>query len=134
MEETEKNQNRDKIIDQHFWFTVTAMSLNGYLISNCDKVVYSLFTIIWISFLNLYICFLIIQRSAYHAGKIRTPENIKKKPQFERNFIDKIKETGINIKTSIKHIPFIVGEFSGSLLFLLLVITSYIGFITICYF
>ncbi|MEX0995827.1 MAG: hypothetical protein WDZ45_02115 [Flavobacteriaceae bacterium] len=134
IDDKEKYESRNKIIDQHFWFTATALGLNGYLISGSEKIDYSLFTVIWISFLNLYICFLIIQRSAYHAGKIKTPKKIKKKSQSERDFIDKFKETQVNIITSIKHIPFITAEFSGTLLYLLLVITGYIGFLSICFF
>ncbi|MFC2152193.1 hypothetical protein ACFLSE_06655 [Bacteroidota bacterium] len=131
---TNNNESRSKIVDQHFWFTATAMGLNGFLISNCDKIDYSLLTVLWILFINLYICFLIIHRSAYHAGKIKLPKKLKEIPQSERGFKEKFNETRIHLIICLKHIPFVIGELSGSLLYLLLVITSFVAFLSICIF
>lgn len=122
------------IVDQHFWFTATMLGINGWLISSGDKIAFSTFTLIWITFLNGYAMFLIIHRAAYHADKVAYPEKLTNKPQSERNFRDKLSETLINIKITIKHIPFMIAEFSGSLFYTLLVLTSYIAFLSICKF
>lgn len=134
--EIEKNklELRNRIVDQQFWFTATIMTVNGFLISNYDKITYSYFTLIWISFINFYALFLLIHRSASHAYKITLPAQLSKKPQSERGFADKFKETLFHFKVAFNHIPFIIGEFSGTLFYILLVLTSYFAFTSICRF
>lgn len=122
------------IIDQQFWFTATIMGVNGFLISYSSNIVYTKFTLIWITFMNLYTLFLIIHRAASHADKIKIPTKILQKPQGERTPFDKAIETIYHFKACIKHIPFMIAEFSGSLFYSLLVITSYIAFVSICKF
>lgn len=134
MSEESHEENRKTIITQHFWFTATTMGVNGFLISNYEKITYSHFTLFWITFINLYAMFLIIHRAAYHAGKNKLPAKLTKKPQSQRGFVDKLKETIFHFKIAAQHIPFIIGEFSGTLFYILLVITSYIAFISICKF
>ena len=125
-------EHREQIIvDQHFWFTATMLGINGWLTSSSDKIVFSAFTLVWITFLNIYAIFLIIHRAAYHADKVIYPENLSNKPQSEKNVRDKLSETFINVKITLNHIPFVIAEFSGSLFYVLLVLTSYIAFISI---
>ena len=122
------------IVQQHFWFTVTMLTVNGFLISTHNNEPYSLYTLVWVSFLNLYAIFLIISRAASHADKIHFPEKITKIPQSERTYKEKAMETIITIKATLRHIPFMIFEFGNSLFYTLLVLGSYIIFITNCKF
>lgn len=121
------------IVQQHFWFTVTMLTVNGFLISNY-KEPYSLYTLIWVTVLNLNAIFLIISRAASHADKIHFPEKITRIPQSERTYKEKARETIITIKATLRHIPFMILEFGNSLFYTLLVLGSYIIFITNCKF
>lgn len=121
------------IVQQHFWFTVTMLTVNGFLISNY-KEPYSLYTLIWVTVLNLNAIFLIISRAASHADKIHFPEKITRIPQSERTYKEKARETIITIKATLRHIPFMIFEFGNSLFYTLLVLGSYIIFITNCKF
>lgn len=132
--EKNKLELRNRIIDQQFWFTATTMGVNGFLISNYDKIIYSHFSLWWISFINFYAIFLIIHRAASHAFKTTLPQKLSRKPQSEKGFFDKFKETLFYFKVAFEHIPFIIGEFSGSLFYILLVLTSYGAFVSICKF
>ena len=122
------------IVQQHFWFTITMLGINGFLISNYNNEPYSLYTLIWISILNLYAIYLIISRAASHADKIHFPEKITKIPQSERTYKEKAMETIIRIKATFRHIPFMIFELSSSLFYTLLVLTSFIAFIAECKF
>lgn len=132
--ELNKLEVRNRIIDQQFWFTATTMSVNGFLVSMCDKVNFSTFTFWWITFINFYAIYLLIQRGASHAYKTGLPPKLTIKPPSERGFLDKLKETVFYFKISFNHIPYIIGEFSGTLFYILLVLSSYAAFASICNF
>jgi len=134
MSEENKTDQRNRIIDQQFWFTATTLGINGFLISNYDKITYNHFTLGWIIFLDFYAIYLLVQRSASHAYKAKLPDNLTIKPQAERNFFDKLKETIFYFKVSFKHIPYIICEFSGTLFYILLVLSSLVATLSICKF
>ena len=122
------------IVQQQFWFSATMLGVNGFLISSKSIEPYSIYTLISVSFLNLFALFLITTRAASHADKIHYPERITKIPKPQHTYKHNAIETYIRIKASIKHIPFMILEFSGALFYTLLVLISYIAFLTNCKF
>jgi len=119
--------DKDKIVDEHFWFTATTLAVNGYLLSSDIISKYNLSAKIISSFISLYAIFLIIHRSAAHADKIHMPESLKNIPESEKTFIHKGKETWIHFKLIPEHILFVIFEFSGTLFYLILVLFSCIA-------
>ena len=118
---------KDRIADEHFWFTATTLGLNGFLISQAAQWRLGTFAALWVGFLNLYGLYLVVHRAASHAGKLMAPPELQGRSQRERTYRDKLIETKYNLGTVCKHVPFVLFECSGALFFILLIITSYFG-------
>lgn len=116
---------KERIPDEHFWFTATTLGLNGFLISQADQWQLGVPATLWIGFLNLYALYLVVHRAASFAGKLTAPAELAERAQRDRTYRDKLIETGYNLRTVVRHIPFVVSECSGTLFFILLIITSY---------
>jgi hypothetical protein len=116
--------DKEKIVDEHFWFTATTLAVNGYLIATNTPPQYNALTKITSTLISLYAIFLIIHRSAALADKIQMPESIRRIPERDKSFIHKGKETWVHIKLVPKHLVFVIFEFSGAFFYLLLVLVS----------
>jgi hypothetical protein len=83
------NKMRDEkktIVDEHFWFTLTTMGVNGFLISINPNTINPTLVKIASLIISLYAAFLIIHRSAAHAGKLEEFKNkwLPKKAEKEK--------------------------------------------------
>jgi len=75
----------------------------------------------------LYAVYLIIERSASAANKVKLPKDLKEKESDKKTAADKARETWYRFKIVPKHFPFVACEFSGAFFYLLLVVASCIG-------
>lgn len=129
-EEDRVLSRKHRIVDEHFWFTATALGFNAFLISLASKDsavdapdVLALCSII----VSLYASYLIIHRSAAYADKLQIPKRLEGVEEKEKSFLDKGQETVYHLWTCARHVPWVVFEFSGSLFYLLLVVLSSLG-------
>lgn len=125
------SEHRASIQDQHFWITATTIAINAFLMSQVDQLGLSVAGILWIGLLNLYAVFLILHRSAYHAGKLMLPDSCLNVPQQERGFRHKWAETRLNLPIVARQLFFAIGECSGTLFYLLLVGSSYMAVVVL---
>jgi hypothetical protein len=123
------DEGKFKIVDEHFWFTATTLGFNAFIISSNSVHDYHWQIRIISTFISLFALFLIIHRSAAHANKIEGvyPQDIASLPQKDRTWRHKLSETLCHFKVVVKHIPFVICEFSGSLFYCLLVTISCVG-------
>ena len=117
----------NNILQEHFWFTATTLAVNGFLMSaniGCKNwyVVRIISTLI-----SAYAVYLIVERSASAANKIKLPKDLEDKKSDKKTASDKARETWHRFKIVPKHFLFVVCEFSGAFFYLLLVVASCIG-------
>ena len=119
-----KNNN---ILQEHFWFTATTLAANGFLMSaNIECQNWYVLKVIS-TLISLYAVYLIVERSASAANKVKLPKDLEKKEPEQKTAKDKARETLYRFKIVPKHFLFVVCEFSGSFFYLLLVVASCIG-------
>jgi len=116
---------KERIPDEHFWFSAITLSLNAFLISHAQQWRIDVFPALWVGFLNLYALYLVVHRAASHAGKLVTPTALLDRPQRDRTYQDKWTETKCNLHTVLSHVPFVICEGSGALFYILCIVTSY---------
>lgn len=119
--------DKDKIVDEHFWFTATTLAVNAFLISTNTIQRYAISLKAISTVISLFAIFLIVHRSAAHADKIRMPRGLKRIPERSKTSIHKAKETWVFLKLFPKHLLFVICEFSGALFYLILVLGSCIA-------
>lgn len=118
----------NNILKEHFWFTATTLAVNGFLMSATIQAKYSFAARVAVSTLiSVYAAYLIVQRSAAAAGKIKSPEDLEKIPADQKTFLHKARETWHSLKIVPSHLLFVVCELSGSFFYLLLVLASCVG-------
>jgi hypothetical protein len=121
------------ILNEHFWFTATTLAVNAFLISATIQGKYSFAARVAVSTLiSVYAAYLIVQRSAGAAGKIRFPEDLMKIPADQKTFRHKSRETWHTLRIVPSHLLFVVCELSGSFFYLLLVLASCVAVWLIC--
>ena len=112
----------DRIVDEHFWFTATTVTVNALVASAISKPgAPSLTFKVLSTVISAFAMYLILQRSAAHAGKIKVPQELLILSESDKTFRHKIRETWASMKIVPSHLLFVVGEFSGALFYLVLV-------------
>ncbi len=122
------DNNHTNIRDEQFWFTATAVGLNGFILSSNIESMPKCFILAASTLVTLYSVFLILHRSAKHADKIVYKTGMK---GFEKDksWKDKMSETIAHLEAVWRHIPYVVFEFSGSFFFILIVLLSWVAVI-----
>jgi len=120
----DKENKKNNILQEHFWFTATTLAVNGFLMSDTiwNKHPCTARTVSII--ISLYAAYLIIQRSLAAAGKIKFPKKLKDIKPDKKTFLHKACETWYILTKVPGHLPFVVCELSGSFFYLLLVLAS----------
>lgn len=118
---------KEFIPNEHFWFTATTLGIDAFLIAELSDPSLPIYVLLWVGLINLYAAYLVVHRSAAHAGKLKLPRRVAEKAQSERTFSDKLTETLLNVRVCLRHLPFILGELSGSLFYLILIVSAYCG-------
>jgi hypothetical protein len=85
------------------------------------------FGLLWIGFLNLFAILLILDRSAVYAGRTIRQQRPPVKPAIEQGMQEQAKGLIFKLERCVKHLPFVILEFSGALFYILLIVTSFIG-------
>lgn len=116
-----------KTLDEHFWFTATTVGVNAFLMSSAIQPKYGAIVIGLSTVVSVYAIFLIVHRSAIHAGKVKLPQDLKELPESEKTATHKARETWHHMRIVPRHLVFVVCEMSGALFYLILVMTSCIG-------
>lgn len=123
------DDHRRTIIDEHFWFTLTTLTVNGFLI-NSPHVTTFLARFVS-TMVSAYAGFLVVHRSAEHSGKLETLgrccPRLWKRDEKDKWFWDKLLETIFNLGYCAWHVLFVFCEFSGALFYLVLIVLSCIG-------
>jgi hypothetical protein len=115
----------NNILQEHFWFTATTLAVNGFLMSaNIECQNWYVLKVIS-TLISLYAVYLIVERSASAANKVKLPEDLKE--PVEKMATDKARETWYRLKIVPKHFLFVACELSGAFFYLLLVVASCIG-------
>jgi hypothetical protein len=120
------DDNHNNIRDEQFWFTATAIGLNGFILSSNIESISKCFILAASTCVTLYAVFLIILRSAKHADKIVYKSGMKASEK-DKGWKDKMNETIAHLKAVWHHIPYVVFEFSGSFFFVMIVLLSWIA-------
>ena len=122
----DKEDRKNDILQEHFWFTATTLAVNGFLMSgtvDCKQ----LYARVISTLISFYAGYLIIERSASAAGKFNLSEDLKTIPSDQKTAKHKARETWCRLKIVPKHFLFVVCELSGAFFYLLLVAASCIG-------
>jgi hypothetical protein len=120
------DNNHNNIRDEQFWFTATAIGLNGFILSSNIESISKCFILAASTCVTFYAIFLIVLRSAKHADKIVYAPGMKGSEK-EKNWKDKKNETIAHLKAASHHIPYVIFEFSGSFFFVLIVVLSWVA-------
>jgi hypothetical protein len=116
------------VLKEHFWFTATTLALNAFLLSDTIRGKYSFAARAAVSTLfSLYAAYLIVNRSAAAAGKIKFPRDLEEIPADQKTFKHKFRETWHTLKIVPRHLLFVVCELSGAFFYLLLLLVSCVG-------
>jgi len=116
----------NNILQEHFWFTATAVGINAFLMSSDAKLCHWAVAPIVSSVLSAYAAFLIVHRSAAHAGKIDYSADLPPEHK-DRTWRHKLVETRCNIKAFVPHVWWIMCELSGAFFYFLLILLSCAG-------
>ena len=114
----------DNVLQEQLWFTATTLAVNGLLMSDTVRHGHLVAARVVSTLISLYAAYLILQRSAGTAGKIKLPEDLERVDPGQRNWRHKARETWCRFKVIPAHFLFVVFEFSGSFFYLLLVLGS----------
>jgi hypothetical protein len=117
--------NSDNILQEHFWFTATALGANAFLMVSDVKLCHWLILPGVSTIISVYAVYLIVERSASAAKKIQYPNNLPE-PE-DRTWKHKLIETKCRLKRFVPHIGWIACELSGAFFYFLLVVTSCAG-------
>lgn len=115
------------ILQEHLWFTATTLAVNGFLMSEAIQNKHSCAARAVSTVVSAYAAYLIVQRSAAAADKIKLPEDLKNIKPDQSTFRHKVRETWYNVKIVPSHFLFVVCELSGAFFYLLLVLASCSG-------
>jgi hypothetical protein len=121
-----RDNDSNIILGEQFWFTAAAFGFNAFLLS--QELLWVPLPVIGVAstFVTLYAGFLIVLRSARHADQIDYGNESGKEEKY-KGFQQKWRETRIHFKAIWKHLPYVIGEFSGSLFCLFIILLSYVG-------
>jgi hypothetical protein len=119
----------DQIVSEHFWFTATTLGLNAFLISADPSPSTAWWARACSTAVSAYAVFLIVHRSAAHAGKLADlyPEDLRALSESQKEFWHKGRETWAHLKIFPRHLLFVVFEFNGALFYVSLVVLSCLG-------
>jgi len=118
---------KNRIIDEHFWFTAITVAFNSFILEKfSDKLDSPLITTSAI-IINSYAIFLILHRAAADSDRLKYPKWIEKMEENRKKFYHKGLESVINIWISIKMIPVVIFELSGAFFYILLILISFLG-------
>jgi len=116
------------ITEEQFWFTATTVGVNAFLLSCtlpiCEWLIATVSVV-----MTTYCIYLILYRSAAHAGKLVKPKISENVDEKDKTWRHKAAETSMYLRTVFRHIPFVVCEASGSLFFVMLAGASCVGVI-----
>lgn len=113
------DDNKKIIVDESFWFTATTLGINGFLVNSSNFHLSSI-GLLLIGLVNVFSIYLLVHRSASYHNKLKGIGTNTVSDKFK-------KETLPNLWISIKHVPMIFAEFSGSLFYILLIVVSFLG-------
>jgi hypothetical protein len=122
-----KPDGKNRIVDEHFWFTAITLTFNAFAVDKFKDEINSNLIFIASSIISFYAIFLILERAATYSGRIKYPKWLEKIEENKKMFYHKGFETLLNIWISIKMIPMVIFEFSGAFFYILLVVFSYLG-------
>lgn len=114
----------DNVLREQLWFTATTLGVNALLMSDAAQDGHLVAARIASTVISLYAAYLIIQRSAGAAGKIKLPKDLEQVGADQRNWRHKARETWCRFRVIPAHFLWVVFEFSGSFFYLLLVLGS----------
>jgi hypothetical protein len=116
-------EQKKTIVDEQFWFTATILGVNGFLISVESKKNNTI-EIFAFSFLSFFAMYLVQNRSAKYARKFDlSPQKRIEESEISHRF----RITKYEVIESLKHLPYIIFEFSGTLFYLSLILFSYLA-------
>lgn len=122
-----KEENRgpvaNNVLQEQLWFTATTLGVNAFLMSGTVPPKHPCMARLVSTVISLYAAYLILERSAGAAGKIKLPEG----EAAQKTYRDKWLETHDRLKVIPQHFLFVVGELSGSFFYFLLVFFSWVA-------
>ena len=109
--------------DEQFWFTLTALTVNGFAISSLS--LHPRLVRLNVTIVSLYAIFLIVHRSAdYIQGIIVYPEAEGTTEEKERSWRYKWQQTKVHLGVFFPHLWWVICEFSGSFFYITLLLLS----------
>jgi hypothetical protein len=93
------NNGKNKIVEEHFWFTAITVGFNAFVIEKMSTDAKGVFYAV--TLVNFYAIFLILHRAAAHAGKIKYPKSIAQMDETEKRFYHKGIETLCHFRAAI---------------------------------
>lgn len=114
----------DRIVEEHFWFTATTLAVNAFLVTSEAAASWGWLTVGFSTVASAYAAFLILHRSAAHAGRLRYPAPINQLSEAQKNGWHKAQETWCHLRVVPSQLLFVLGECSGALFYLVLVVAS----------
>jgi len=116
----------DNVLQEQLWFTATTLGVNALLMSDTAQRRHWLAARIVSTVISVYAAYLILERSAGTAGKIKLPADLVEqiKDAAQTTYQHKARETWYRIKAIPSHFIWVACEFSGSFFYLWLVLGS----------
>ncbi len=115
-------QTTDNVLQEHLWFTATTLGANVLLMSGSAQTNFHWLARMVSVILSLFAVYLILERSAGKAKKVKYPEGLLEKE--DKSWRDKRCETWARWKAMPEHSRWVLFECSGSLFYSLLVVGS----------